>query len=373
MATEIQISEEFLIENGLGSLEPGSSTAASASSALRLRTGPSTVLRTDPELPVSFRLRAAQWADLEPVAQLIIEVCTNDGDATMAVTPDELKNEWKTLGFNLETDAWVVTAADGRVVGYEEFINRYAHASLQGDGYVHPDFMGNGIGTAMLRALEERARKEIKLADPEQRVFIRNGMSIGDAVSREMHESEGYKAIRFFWRMEITLDEAPPAPDWPEGIELRPFELEKHNYTVHLAHEEAFSDHWGHTPHTYDDWQHRMNNEEMDPSLWFIAWDEDQIAGYALCRYRNDKGWVASLGVRRPWRKHGLGLALLYHSFAEFYRRGKQVISLGVDAANQTGATRLYQKAGMHVAAEYVSYEKELRPGSEPEVESNSP
>ena len=323
------------------------------------------------ELRTGLNLRNARWADLEPVAQLILEVCTHDGDATIAVPPEELKSEWEAPGFNLETDTWVVTTAEGRVVGYEEFVNRYAHASLQGDGYVHPDYMGNGIGTAMLRALEARARKDMELAEPEHRVFIRNGMSIGDTVSREMHEAEGYKPIRFFWRMEITLDEPPLASIWPEGIELRPFDVDAHTYLVYRADEEAFSDHWGHTPHPFEEWQHRMiESENFDPSLWFVAWEGDQIAGYTLNRYRNESGWVGSLGVRRPWRKRGLGLALLYHSFADFYKRGTKVISLGVDAANLTGATRLYQKAGMHVAAEYVTYEKELRPGREPEVET---
>ena len=323
------------------------------------------------ELRTGLNLRNARWADLEPVAQLILEVCTHDGDATIAVPPEELKSEWEAPGFNLETDTWVVTTAEGRVVGYEEFVNRYAHASLQGDGYVHPDYMGNGIGTAMLRVLEARARKDMELAEPEHRVFIRNGMSIGDTVSREMHEAEGYKPIRFFWRMEITLDEPPLASIWPEGIELRPFDVDAHTYLVYRADEEAFSDHWGHTPHPFEEWQRRMiESENFDPSLWFVAWEGDQIAGYTLNRYRNESGWVGSLGVRRPWRKRGLGLALLYHSFADFYKRGTKVISLGVDAANLTGATRLYQKAGMHVAAEYVTYEKELRPGREPEVET---
>jgi mycothiol synthase len=319
----------------------------------------------------NLELRAARWADLEPVAQLILDVCTNDGDATIAVPPEELRAEWETPGFNLETDTWVVTTADGRVVGYEEFINKYAHASLQGDGYVHPDFMGHGIGTTMLRALEERARQEMALAEPGQRVFIRNAMSIGDTVAREMHEAEGYKPIRFFWRMEITLDNAPPTPIWPEGIELRPFEADGQAYLLYRAHEEAFQDHWEHTPRPFEVWKHRdIESDEFDPSLWFIAWDGDQIAGYALNRYRNGNSWVGTLGVRRPWRKRGLGLALLYHSFGEFYKRGKRTISLGVDAANPTGATRLYQKAGMHVAAEYVNYEKELHTGREPEMET---
>jgi mycothiol synthase len=322
-------------------------------------------------LGTGLSLRPARWADLEPVAQLILDVCTKDGDPIVAVSPEDLREEWEAPGFKLETDSWVVTASDGRIVGYEELHNRHAHASLQGDGYVHPDFEGRGIGTAMLRTLEERARKEIDLAEPDLRVFIRNAMAIGDTVSREMHEAEGYQPIRFFWRMEITLDAAPPAPTWPDGIELRPFDVDAHTYPVYRAHEETFRDHWGFTPHSFEEWKHRViEGEEFDPSLYFIAWDGDQVAGYALNRYRHEHGWVGTLGVRRPWRKRGLGLALLYHSFAEFYKRGTPVISLGVDAANQTGATRLYQKAGMHVAAEYVLYEKEIRPGREISVES---
>ena len=111
------------------------------------------------------------------------------------------------------------------------------------------------------------------------------------------------------------------------------------------------------------------SREDFDPSLWFIAWDgrSAEIAGYSLCRYRMGLGWVGTLGVRRAWRKRGLGEALLLHSFGEFYKRGTPTIGLGVDAQNPTSATRLYKKAGMYVAAEYVIYEKELRPGCEPE------
>lgn len=92
-----------------------------------------------------------------------------------------------------------------------------------------------------------------------------------------------------------------------------------------------------------------------------------EIAGYSLCRYRMGNGWVDALGVRRPWRKLGLGEALLLHSFAEFHQRGTQTIGLIVDSQNPSGATRLYQKVGMHANAEFVYYEKELRPGREPE------
>ncbi len=81
-------------------------------------------------------------------------------------------------------------------------------------------------------------------------------------------------------------------------------------------------------------------------------------------------GFVNILGVRRPWRKLGLGLAFLHHAFGEFYRRGKRKAGLGVDAENLTGALRLYEKAGMHVHMQFDLFEKELRPGMEISVQS---
>ena len=78
-----------------------------------------------------------------------------------------------------------------------------------------------------------------------------------------------------------------------------------------------------------------------------------------------ETGMVDVLGVRRPWRQKGLGLALLHNTFGEFLRRGYKRVGLGVDTQNLSGATRLYKKAGMEVDREFVVYEKELRAGKE--------
>lgn len=325
---------------------------------------------THSELPSGFQLRPAAWNDLEAVTQLIYDVCEADGDITVAVSADDLRREWQTPGFILETDAWVVSAPDGRVVGFEEYNNLYAHASLQGDGYVHPQFRDLGIGTALLNALDERARQAVPLAEPDLRVFIRNGLDTHDKSGREIHAAAGFNPIRFSWRMEITLTQAPPPAVWPNGVELRPFLSAEHARLVFEAEQEAFADHWGHTPMAYEHWDLRkLQRENFDPTLWHIAWAGNEIAGTSTCRLRAGIGWVGTLGVRRPWRKQGLGMALLQHSFGEFHRRGNNVIGLGVDASNPTGATRLYERAGMHVASEFVIYEKEYRPGREPDEE----
>lgn len=52
-------------------------------------------------------------------------------------------------------------------------------------------------------------------------------------------------------------------------------------------------------------------------------------------------------------------------TFGEFFKRGIRNVYLGVDAQSLTGATRLYERAGMHVIRQYNSYEKELRAGKE--------
>jgi mycothiol synthase len=319
-------------------------------------------------LSTGLRLRPARWADLNAVAQLIYDVCEADGDATVAVSPDELRNEWQTPGFNLERDALLVETSDGRIVGFEEFNDRHLHATLETDGYVHPAFIRRGIGTALLRKVEERAREEMSLAEPDLRVSLQSTIDNRDQNSHDLHKNEGYQPVRYHWRMEIELEDPPEEPQWPAGIELRPFLKGEHDSPVWQAQNESFRDSWGSHAMTLEAWKHnRFNEPEFDPTLWAIAWDGDEVAGFSLNRYRMGIGWIRTLGVRRPWRKRGLGLALLQHSFGEFYKRGKNVIGLGVDAQSPTGATRLYQRAGMAVASEFVTYEKELRPGREPE------
>lgn len=60
----------------------------------------------------------------------------------------------------------------------------------------------------------------------------------------------------------------------------------------------------------------------------------------------------------RSWNSH-------LSRFGLFYRRGKRKMALYVDAQSLTGASRLYERAGMHVVRQFDQYEKELRAGIE--------
>ena len=139
---------------------------------------------------------------------------------------------------------------------------------------------------------------------------------------------------------------------------------DEHATAVWQARNESFRDNWGSHALTFAEFSYYcFDNPEYDPTLWTVIWADKEVAGFSINHYRMDIGWIHMLGVRPAWRKKGLGLALLHHSFGEFYRRGMKTIGLGVDASNATGATRLYQKAGMRTVSQFVTFEKELRAG----------
>lgn len=314
-------------------------------------------------LDPSLTLRPARWQDVDAVAKLTHDVAVMEGDAMFVMTAEELASAWKEDGFNVERDVFVVETRDGRVVGSEEFYNENEHYKLKADGCVHPEFRGLGIGSSLLEKMAERAQAEMELAEPDARVSIQSLMNNKDEAGHALLRTNGYSPVRFYWRMEIKLQEATAPMTFPAGIELRPFVKDEHAIAVWQADNEVFRDHWGSHDRTYEEWSEKFSNPNFDPTLWMIAWDGNELAGFSQNRLRQGIGWIGTIGVRRPWRKKGLGLALLHHSFGEFYKRGTTTIGLGVDSTNLTGATELYQRAGMYVAAEFALYEKELRAG----------
>ena len=315
-------------------------------------------------LDLSLTLRPARWADLNAVAKLTHEVAEMEGDSLFVLTAEELANEWKSEGFDVERDVFVVENRDGRLVGSEEFYNESGHHQLKADGCVHPEFRGLGIGSSLLEKIAERAQAEMALAAPGERVFIQSLVNNKDEAGHTLLRNNGYAPVRYFWRMEIKLQEAPATVTFPDGIELRPFIKDEHAVLVWQADNEAFRDHWGSRERTYEEWSHgKFGNPNFDPTLWMVAWDGNQVAGFSHNRLRKGIGWIGTIAVRRPWRGKGLGTALMRHTFSEFYKRGMTTIGLGVDSANLTGATRLYERAGMYVAGEFAVYEKELRTG----------
>jgi len=328
-------------------------------------------------LPEGYTVRPPTEGDIPAIIRLMHDCdVAFKPDATLDYTPDDIQGDWQSLA--LARDAWVVLAPNSTLAGYETIIDE-GSGVLAMDGYVHPQHTGRGIGSALVELAEARAAELIARAPNGARVSLQAGVLPEDTSACQMLAERGYDNIHTFWRMRIDMTEPPPAPQWPEGITLRTFQPGQDERAVFDAVEEAFSDHWGHVPREYEEWIARFQRPDSDPLLVWLAFAastgagqpeaSEALAGVALCRQQPEQGWVNTLAVRRPWRRRGLGMALLLHAFGEFYRRGERKVGLGVDAQSLTGATRLYEAAGMRPVMTIFTYSKELRAGVDMSVQ----
>ncbi len=329
-----------------------------------------------------FVMRPTTMDDLEPAVELF-NICSQRMIGKNEVTLSDVRTEWLLPEFELENATRVALTRAGKLVGYIEVwdiderpVNMWVW------GRVHPDYEGQGIGTALMEWAEQRARQAIDRVPDDLKVVMRSGTYNGYKPGHQFLRDRGMKPIRHFHTMAIELTERPPEPKWPTGISVRPMRGLEETEDVVRAVIDAFRDHWGFVEQPfeqeYQQWLHFMEHDEaFDPDLWFLAMDGDEIAGMSLCtpesREDKDMGWVRTLGVRRPWRRQGLGLALLHHSFGEFHCRGKARVGLGVDASSLTGATRLYKRAGMRPIRQFDSYELVLRPGRDISTQELNP
>jgi mycothiol synthase len=262
----------------------------------------------------------------------------------------DLEDEWSDL--DLGRDARVVRDGE-RIVGYG--VVRDGGELWRAEGYVHPDALGRGIGRLIATRLEE---------DVTQRGAgrIQHSVLEADSAAHGLLESLGYRVVRVFRELRIELDAPPPAPRWPDALRVVAFDPERDGREFHEAHQEAFAGTWGFTPRDFDSWSKgNLAGERFDPTLWCVIRAGHEIAAGTICTGDTyGGGFVHGLFTRRPWRRQGVGAALLCDVFGRFWERGERRVGLGVDAANETGAFRLYERAGMTPALGWLVYEKEL-------------
>ncbi len=331
-------------------------------------------------LPDGYMARPVRMDDLEAALDTMNAYSKSMiGAAEDSV--ESLKLYWQSPGFELEKDTIAIFTPQGQIAGYSEFWDNGApHVRLVGWSVIHPDFREQGLGQHLLEWSIERGKQNLEKAPEGTRVVLQHYVISTNREAARLFTENGFQHVRSNYTMRIEFDIPPQPLVLPDGITIRSVqgdeEIREAMYTAH----QAFKDHWGNTNTPFEEYyqhfKHRIDHDpHFDPSLWFVALDSNgagangagPFAGVSLCYKHMDEdpdlGWVGTLGVLRPWRRHGVGLALLQHSFCELYRRGKQRAGLGVDASSLTGAVRLYERAGMHVLRQYDAYELELRPG----------
>jgi mycothiol synthase len=264
------------------------------------------------------------------------------------IGPSDVREWWSRT--DLEHDSWLFEE-DGVLTAVGWFMvwgDKGAFAGVVAQGW-----KGRGLGTALVERAEacgrNRGLSRMQTWIPPE-----------DEAATALLGGRGYQEVRRFYEMAIELQSEPDVPELPAPLMLEEF-CEEDARAFHAAMIESFEDHWDWHGSSFDEWWEMRRGQDRDEEgpLWFLVRDGDEVAAVVRNQANHGGGgYVGLLGVRRPWRGRGLGKALLYRTFAEFWRRGTTRVSLGVDADSPTGATKLYERVGMHVENANVVYER---------------
>jgi mycothiol synthase len=299
--------------------------------------------------PAGFTTRPATIADAEALADLVNMYDHAHLDEPDHVDAAEVEGWWARI--DLETDTRLYFDGAGGLAAAAAVHERGAQV-LALDAYTHPDHAGRGLGTAMLAWLEQEAAARGRRP--------RTSALAADREAAELVVGRGYESVRHFYVMSIDLQGPPPEPAWPTGFAVSTMRAGEER-TVHAVVEEAFAEHWGHDPRTFEEWTAgNLDQPWWDPSLVYLVREADEVVAVEIGAIRFGGGFVGVIGTRKPWRGLGLGRALLLRAFGDLYGRGERRITLAVDAGNETGALQLYESVGMHVAWQSDVYEKRL-------------
>lgn len=314
------------------------------------------------DLPEGFAVRRASADDTQAIAELINAVTVAEVGRPWTST-EEVRDQLTMPGRDPALAPVVVVEPGGAIVGHLELELSSEPLEIHVLAFVHPRLWGRGLSAFLVRRAEEIARGRAVPAGPGIPVFV--SRFTANRPAARLFAALGYERARTFWVMQIRFGEPPPDPVVPDGIVIRTFRPGLDDAATHAALAEAFVDHWGGAFPSFDEWRHREIRGEgsgFDPTLWFLANEGEEVAGAACCRASSPRSaetaQVSEVAVRRPWRRRGVALALLHTAFAEFHRRGIRAAELAVDAQNPTGATALYERAGMTEALSWDVWEK---------------
>jgi mycothiol synthase len=323
-------------------------------------------------LPEGFTVRPVQMSDLEPVVDMINDSAKREGQRERP-TYETFRGEWQQPKFDLATQTRIVLSPDGKPAAFVEF-----HTDLVTRMFVwhrvHVDYHNTGIGLYLLQWAESAMRAEISKASDDAKIVVHAASRPNDTACEKRFEAMGMEKIRYFYNMRIDMTEAPQMPPAPDGVTIRDYRHPEDLRVSVRADLDGFKDHWGFVEPDFEEEvayvKHMIDSDPIyDTELNILAIDDatGNIAGLILARMEEwddpSVGYVSSLAVLREYRGRGLGSYLLKLAFKRIFEKGKPNITLGVDADSLTGATRLYEKAGMHVDEIHPRWEKVLRDG----------
>ena len=259
-----------------------------------------------------------------------------------------VSSDWQAVGFDLGRDT-VLLADGGQVVGYA-----LTDGSGDADSVADPARAAEGLEERLLAWLEHEG--------DARRTPLHHYWDAGDTAAQARFRERGWQAGRTYWRMRVDLDAPTPEPQWPVGVTVRGLDPERDGRTAHEIVRTAFADIGdGSGQRTWEEWEALMlSPDRFDAGLALVAQEAGEVVAVSMGELLPESAFVRQLAVPRAHRGRGLALAMLHETFRRAAQRGLPVVVLGVDAANATGAVRLYERAGMRIVEEFTRWDRPL-------------
>lgn len=304
---------------------------------------------------------------LESDAARLAEIATASNIADgrpVVVTHDEILEELAPPNVDPRTDV-VVATVDSMIAGYGY---TYMLHNPDGDercyvfGHVDPPMRARGVGRLIAGATIERASELLRTSHGRGQRFLRADCAETNTSARSLFERGGLSPVRWFEELIRPLEE-PIALDAPDWLVIGPWD-DADSERLRQLKNDAFSDHWGSTPTSQENWEQLTNGYGARRDLSFVAMVDGDAVGLLLThRYPADDelvggrhGWIDKLATARNFRGRGIASALIARAVDAYRAQGLTHAALGVDTDSPTGAQTLYASLGFVPLRRTVTY-----------------
>jgi mycothiol synthase len=227
-------------------------------------------------------------------------------------------------------------------------------------GHVDPEHRGKGVGQELLQALQSRIR-EVASGHPDDKpkTFGANA-SESEEAALKLLKKDGYKKVWSQVEMEFTDFDSLDAIEQPEGFDFRPPETLEEKRKVYELNVRVYEGTQGALPATEEGFQEYLE-DHADLSLWNIAWDGENVAGFVISRSDKDKGEVSEVATAPEYRRRGLGKWLMAENIKALHDRGNDIIRLHTNSEGEQGGRQLYESMGFSALKESHRLRKPLQ------------
>ena len=315
--------------------------------------------------------------DLEPIAQLV-NTCAQADQLDRYCSVNDLRSDYAEPGFDPTRDSRLIHDVTGQLIAKAEVWTYLTPIDSVTDGFlrfqVHPDHRDCGIEFDLIAWGEVRLQAIAETRDTAAQLFLDCQDSQLDRI--QLYEKCGYAYERCFLRMQRSLTEPIPEPQFPAE-----FILSHQNGVEDVAawvdaFNDSFIDHWSFHPLTIEEHVHWVRKPDYQPELDLVAICQGQpatapdgkIAALCHCHIHHEenqmRGWRAGsihiLGTRCGFRRRGLARAMLLSAMHKLKAEGMELARLGVDAENPNYAHSLYESVGFRKQCANLSYAKRI-------------